>query len=666
MVGAIDRTKGSASVSKASIVRSRLAVLVAVGATLASVLAAAPPAMARPGRHVLSGSRPRWLSRARAVGTAPAAASTIRFGVLLKTRDAGGAEATLAAVSDPSSPRYGEWLTGAAFRSRFAPAAGDVAAVQAWLRGQGFALRDTLAGGLFVEASGTTAEIDKAFGTTVRNYEYQGRTVRANSTDLSLPATTPAAVTGIVAGVVGVDQGTALKEPAATLPGPGAGFRPGTPCSAYYGQKIATDQPAVNGTKKPYVVCGYEPSQYQSAYGESALLRRGVDGRGVTVAVTDAYASPTIVADTREYNRRHHLPAFRRGQFSQVTPAPDGYQLIEECDPQGWYGEETLDIEAVHAMAPGARIVYVGASDCDTGLDETWAKTIDDHVADIVTNSWGSSTDKIEDLGAAYVAFYQAFSMQAALTGITVNFSSGDAGDETVGGTDVAAKTVDFPADLPYVTGVGGTSVGIDRHGKRVFEYGWQTEYAPLTGTTWGTPAWSAGGGGGTSILFDQPFYQRGKVPSAISQYFGPKPMRAVPDISLAGDPNTGFRVGQTQEFPDGTYYDEYRIGGTSLSSPLLAGMLAVAAQKAHHPIGFANPLYYHLLGGSALLDVTAPKSPALQVRTNFTNSVDASGGRSFLLQTIDTQDTTIHSTRGYDAETGVGSPGPRFFSAIR
>jgi subtilase family serine protease len=247
-----------------------------------------------------------------------------------------------------------------------------------------------------------------------------------------------------------------------------------------------------------------------------------------------------------------------------------------------------------------------------------------------------------------------------------VNFSSGDDGDQSAGGTDLASKSVSFPADLPYVTGVGGTSVAIDKHGKRVFEYGWQTDYSPLVNNAWGDPAWSSGGGGGTSKLFAQPFYQQGKVPASISQYFGGAPARAVPDISMAGDPNTGFVVGQTQQFTDGTYYDEYRIGGTSLSSPLLAGMVAVASQKAHHKLGFTNPLYYKLLGSSALYDVVAPKKPVYQVRTNFVNSENAAGGLAYLLQTIDVQNTTIHSTKGYDDETGVGAPGPKFFNALK
>src|SRR6202000_776713 len=152
------------------------------------------------------------------------------------------------------------------------------------------------------------------------------------------------------------------------------------PCSAYYGQKTATDKPSAYGKKQPYTVCGYVPQQYQSAYGESALLRAGVDGRGVTVAITDAYAAPTILADAQKYNQVHGQPAFKSGQFSQIPPAADGYDMIQQCGPQGWYGEETLDVEAVHAMAPGAKIVYVGASDWESGLDDAWARGTDDPV----------------------------------------------------------------------------------------------------------------------------------------------------------------------------------------------------------------------------------------------------------------------------------------------
>ncbi|HKS99545.1 MAG TPA: protease pro-enzyme activation domain-containing protein, partial [Rugosimonospora sp.] len=554
--------------------RGRLRIALLAGAAVVATAAVGAPALAAPDRHLIPGSAPQWLSHAKTLGDT-ASAQRVNFGVLLKMRDAAGAASTLADLSNPDSANYGKWLTNAQFKAGYAPAAGDVTAVRNWLSGQGFQVGTSLAGGMYVEATGTATQVEKVFGTNLKNYSYQGKTVRSNATALSFPAGTPAAVTGVVDGVLGLDQAAQLHQPADTLPGPPAGARFGVqPCSQYYAQKTATDQPSAYGKKQPYAVCGYAPQQYQSAYGESALLSSGVNGRGVTVAITDAYAAPTILADAQKYNQVHNQPLLRPGQFRQITPAPDGYDLINECDAQGWYGEETLDVEAVHAMAPGANIVYVGGADCGSGLDEAWAETIDNHVADVITNSWSDNTDDINLLGQDYVDFYLQFSLEAALTGITVNFSTGDSGDYTAGGANPAAKTVGFPSDVPYVTGVGGTSVGIGNRGQWLWEHGWQNDYATLNGNAWNTPpgSYSSGGGGGTSLLFAQPFYQRGKVPASISQYYGGAPARTIPDISMPGDPNTGFIVGETQVFPDGTYWDQYRIGGTSLSSPLLAG----------------------------------------------------------------------------------------------
>jgi subtilase family serine protease len=650
--------------------RSVLAVVISGATVIGGLAAAAGTASASgPQRHYLAGSTPKWLSKAKSVGTT-SSSEQVGFGVLLGLRNEAGAEATLKAISDPSSASYGKWLSNQAFDEQYAPAKTSVTAVQDWLRGQGFTVTQTLPSGQLVEASGSAAQVEKTFGSQLKNYSYQGKTVRANASELSLPASTPAGVTGAVAGIVGIDQGITLKKPADTLPGPPPGARYGVqPCSAYYAQKIATDKPSAYGKKQPYAVCGYVPQQYQSAYGESALLHAGVTGKGVTVAITDAYAAPTILADAQKYNQVHGQPLFKPGQFEQITPSANGYDDESTCDPQGWYGEETLDVEAVHAMAPGAKIVYVGAADCESSLDYAWASAIDNHVANVITNSWGQGIDDPSVLGASYVEFYEQYSLMAALTGITVNFSTGDDGDGTSGGTDLAAKTVSFPSDLPYVTGVGGTSVFIGSKGQHLAEYGWENSYSQLTDGAW-TPTppgvYSSGGGGGTSVLFKQPFYQAGKVPTSISEYFGSTPMRAVPDISAAGDPNTGFEVGETQVFPDGTYWDQYRIGGTSLSSPLEAGMVAVADQFTHKSLGFINPLYYKLLDTPALHDIVAPSSPLAQVRTNYANSVDASAGYTYELQTIDVQSTTLHDTPGYDDETGVGTPdGPAFFLGL-
>jgi subtilase family serine protease len=640
-------------------------VALAGAAVLATAVLAGPATASAPSRHMLAGSAPRWVSHAKTVGATPKS-QQVAFGVLLHMRNQAAAVRTLQTVSEPASAAYGRWLTNAQFDARYAPSRSQVTAVRAWLRAQGFAVTKTFRSGMYVQATGSAAQVERTFGTNLRQYRYRGATLRSNATPLSLPAATPAAVTGAVAGIVGIDQGSALKQPANTEPGPPPGARYGVqPCSRYYGQKIARDKPKAHGRHRPYVVCGYGPQQYQAAYGESHLLAHGINGRGTTVAITDAYAAPTILKDAQIYNRVHHQPKFRHGQFRQITPGPNGYDQISLCGAQGWYGEETLDVEAVHAMAPGAKVVYIGASDCLSGLDNAWAGAIDNHVADVITNSWTDGTDDISLLGQAYVDFYNQFSLEAALTGITVNFSSGDDGDHTAGGTDLSAKTVEFPADVPFVTGVGGTSVEVGRHGQWLNEFGWQTAYSPLTDGAWGPAEYNSGGGGGTSVLYKQPWYQKGKVPARISKYYGSTPMRAVPDISMPGDPNTGFEVGETQAFPNGTYWDTYRIGGTSLSSPLMAGVVAVANQAAHHKLGFINPLYYRMLGTRALHDIVAPRSPVTQVRTDFTNFLNAAQGKLFRLQTIDVQTSTLHSTRGYDDETGVGTPrGPAFFAA--
>jgi subtilase family serine protease len=104
------------------------------GATALAVIAMAGPALAAPqGRHPLHGSTPRWLHQAHDLGTT-SSSQQVNFGVLLGMRDEADAVATLQAVSDPSSASYGQWLSNAAFNSRYAPASSDVAAVQSWLR----------------------------------------------------------------------------------------------------------------------------------------------------------------------------------------------------------------------------------------------------------------------------------------------------------------------------------------------------------------------------------------------------------------------------------------------------------------------------------------------------------------------------------------------------
>ena len=144
--------------------------------------------------------------------------------------------------------------------------------------------------------------------------------------------------------------------------------------------------------------------------------------------------------------------------------------------------------------------------------------------------------------------------------------------------------------------------------------------------------------------------------------------MRVVPDIAALADPNTGMLIGQTQTFPDGTArYSEFRIGGTSLSSPLTAGLMALVQQRAGHPLGFMNPTIYAHAGSAAYHDVVPPASPLGVVRANYVNSVDATNGYAYFLRSFNFDSRlTIHTAPGYDNITGVGSAnGSAFLSAL-
>jgi subtilase family serine protease len=142
---------------------------------------------------------------------------------------------------------------------------------------------------------------------------------------------------------------------------------------------------------------------------------------------------------------------------------------------------------------------------------------------------------------------------------------------------------------------------------------------------------------------------------------------RVLPDIAMDGDPNTGILVGETQTFPNGKrHYAEARYGGTSLSSPLFAGVMALADQSAGFAHGFVNPSLYALAGTPALRDIAPAGSTLAEVRRDFVNGVNSKRGYTVSLRTLD-RDSSLRSAPGYDNVTGVGSPnGAAFINALR
>lgn len=629
-------------------------VAVAVGAILFATAGTLAAAASPTARSTLNGSVPSWANASARAGSV-SGSTKVNFRVYLQNRDAAGAAKYAMAVSTPGNPTYRKFLTPAQYRARFSPIAGDAAAVSSWLKSQGFTVGGVPDNRKYVEATGTLAQAAKSFNTSFGTYRVEGKTLRANTGPLSVPTSL-----GQVQAVLGLDESAELLHSNAKPP---AGFRNAPPCSAYWAQKTVQNTATPDGTKLPsspsaFAPCGYAGAQLQGAYGLRSTIAGGTDGTGVTVAVIDAYASTTVESDANTYFSRHGLPTFKSGQFSQEV-APGTYRRPENPrqHPESWSGEETLDIEAVHTTAPGANIVYVGAPNNYRDMDAIMNRVVDKHVADIVTNSYGYAS---EALPSGYIKPQEDTYIQAAAEGISLFFSSGDNGDET-GGASGAIPTPDWPASSPWVTAVGGTSLGATQGNTRLFELGWETGRRTLTTIggvpTWTAPAYQYGSGGGTSRLFPQPAYQRGVVPDSIARRYGGAAMRAVPDVSAVGDPNTGMLVGQTQTFPDGVYYDEYRIGGTSLSSPLYAGMFALAVQH-HGPYGLANPALYAARGVS--YDITKDQLGTYPgvVRADYLNGVDASGGYTYTARLFDFDTPlTIHVQDGYDDVTGIGSP---------
>jgi subtilase family serine protease len=631
-------------------------------------LAVTAPAIASAqDKSAIPESHPLWATpQAKVADTAPAAKMTFR--VYLNLRDQAGAEAAARAVSDPDSASFRKYLGTDQVRDRFAATDSTVKSVRTWLSGSGFAVGDVPSNRAYVEATGTADQVQKAFDVKLGKYNVKGRQLRASDKNLSVPA----GLANDVLGVIGVDQATSLFKPdhtdgqdtAATKASapqdvaPGPGFRNAGPCGTYYGEKTDTTDPAYAGKNLPYAPCGYTPAQLRSAYGLDQAAKLGTDGKGTTIAIIDAFASPTIYADASEYARRND-PAhpLKASQFSQkIFPANPDLEGPDGCDAAGWYGEETLDVEAAHGLAPGADILYVGGSDCqDLSLDAALNYVVAGHKADIISNSYG---DTGEDIPADEVQAFNQISLQAVLSGIGVYFSSGDNGDEVA---RLGTPSPDFSASAPWITAVGGTSLAVGKDGKRIFETGWETGKSTLTNGVYGPAspgAYTSGSGGGTSRLFPQPFYQKGVVPDALStqNQTGKAKGRVVPDISAVGDPNTGFLVGQTQTFPEGAHYDQYRIGGTSLASPVFAGVMAVADSLDHFHHGFINPVLYKLTSHTSAISDVKHVAGAV-ARVDYANSVDASGGLLRSARSFDYPNLTIHTTAGYDNVTGLGAP---------
>ncbi len=238
----------------------RRRLLSAMGACVMALAISLPAVAAPSDRATLAGSVPAWATSANFKG-AVADSDSIGFRVYLGWSDPTAVQALAQAVSDPASASYGQFLTPQQFRQQFAPAQASIGAIKSWLASQGFSIGYTPMNNHYVQVEGTVAQAAAAFNTGFGYYSYAGLTLRSPSSDLSIPST----VAAIVSGVVGLDESAALvhtnvaNDPDAAPP---AAFVTGTPCSKYWGEKQAVGftNPYGAGTL-PVAPCGYTRSR---------------------------------------------------------------------------------------------------------------------------------------------------------------------------------------------------------------------------------------------------------------------------------------------------------------------------------------------------------------------------------------------------------------------
>ena len=324
----------------------------------------------------------------------------------------------------------------------------------------------------------------------------------------------------------------------------------------------------------PQTAC-YTPRQYQVAYGASALLSRGIDGRGETVAMPEPANTPThgvtftdIRKDLATFDTRFGLPAAKLRVVNSIARSKTPYLAV---------GEEVEDTEIIHAIAPGATldVVLVPQTAVTSSANFITAMT---EVIQTGTAGGAAVISMSASLGEhfytpAEVARIHTALRQARAHHVTVVASAGDGGavsDQHFGSAPV--KEVSLPASDPLVLAAGGTTLDAS--------YG--------TGAYKGEMAWNSytdATGGGYSHLFGRPSYQDG-IPRIGTA-------RGVPDVAADANHETAMALA--------FYHAPIQpASGTSAATPLWAAVIALADQQAGRHLGFVNPAIYKIARSGA------------------------------------------------------------------
>ena len=404
--------------------------------------------------------------------------------------------------------------------------------------------------------------------------------------------------------------------------------------------RVQASPPTTADCKKDYKVACYEPAQIQQAYNLPSLYARGVTGRGTTIVIVDSFGSPTIRNDLKVFDQTFGLPAPPKFTIIRPVGRMPGYDP-NNSDMVGWAGETTLDVEYAHTIAPGASIALVETPVSETEgvhgfpqIVKAEEYVIRHHLGDVISQSF-SATEQTFPNRAAVQALRGVYQL-AAGNHITVLAASGDSGAADVKldeSTYYPFPVTSWPDSDPLVTAVGGTQLHVTASGKPAAPTVWNDTYNRdankfVTGNAGPNPL---AGGGGRSALFGRPGYQNG-VKSAVGS------RRGVPDISMSAACDGSVDTYSTYR---GAPAGWSPACGTSEATPLFAGIVALAAQLAGHPLGPVNPALYRLAAAHArgIVDITKGSNTV-----SFTQ-----GGRRHTVP-------GFTAVPGYDLASGVGT----------
>jgi subtilase family serine protease len=410
--------------------------------------------------------------------------------------------------------------------------------------------------------------------------------------------------------------------------------------------RVQANPPTTADCEKAYKVVCYQPAQIRQAYDLAPLYARGVTGRGTTIVIVDSFGSPTIRHDLTVFDQAFGLPAPPKLTISQPVGRVPRYDPANS-DMVGWAGETTLDVEYAHAIAPGASILLVETPVSETEgvhgfpqIIKAEQYVVRHHLGDVISQSF-SATEQTFPNQAAVQALRGAYQL-AARNHVTVLAASGDSGaadvklDET---TYYPFPVTSWPDSDPLVTAVGGTQLHVTATGKPAAPTVWNDTYNQAAnvfavGNAGPNPLAS---GGGRSVLFGRPGYQNG-----VKNVVGGQ--RGVPDISMSAACNGSVDTYGTYGGAPAGWSPSC---GTSEATPLFAGIVALAAQVAGHPLGPVNPALYRLAAAHArgIVDVTKGNNTV-----SFTQGGKRHAVRGFT------------AVPGYDLASGVGTVNAAYF----